>query len=168
MPALRHLTCRDGCVMADLTDLLRAVEERAVALVDTAADDFVGWNLDRVVPVGEPDPLGRPRVGPRLKDTYFREPTRAGGGTVSVTLGYTAPQAAYSNYLVGPHPIPLRPLSYPLRFWWGNGPNGAGEYRYMRVDHPGNINSASLGWWDKAVNDASWSLALESAGRILS
>ena len=150
--------------MADLTDLVRAVSQRAVVLVDTAADDFVGWNLARVVPVGEPDPLGRPRTGPVLKDTYFRNPTRSSSDTVSVELGYTAPQAIYSNDLMPPHVITPRRSGYPLRFMVSDGT----VVRTMLVNHPGNVNSASRGWWDNAVSGPAWTLALEAAGRYLS
>ena len=150
--------------MADLTDLVRAVLQRAVVLVDTAADDFVGWNLARVVPVAEPDPLGRPRTGPQLKDTYFRNPTQSSGGRVSVELGYTAPQALFSNDLMPRHYISPRRPGYPLRFMASDGT----VVRTMLVDHPGNVNAQSLGWFDKAVSGPAWTLALEAAGRYLS
>lgn len=34
---------------------------------------------------------------------------------------------------------------YPLRFFWENGPDGPGEYRFMRVWHPGTQPNDFLG-----------------------
>jgi hypothetical protein len=154
--------------MADVSSLVEAVENRAAALFENAVDGMKE-RLQSIVPVGDPDPLGRPRVGPRLIDTFYKQPTVRSGTTLSVEIGYSAPQAAYSNYLIEPHvrPIVPRGKGYPLRFWWENGPQGPGEYRYMSVNHPGNINSRSLGWWDKTVDAVSWSLELDAATALV-
>jgi hypothetical protein len=151
--------------MADVSSLVEAVENRAAALFENAVDGMKE-RLQSIVPVGDPDPLGRPRFGPRLIDTFYKQPTVRSGTTLSVEIGYSAPQAAYSNYLVGPHVIRSRGR-YPLRFWWEDGPDGPGEYRYMKVNHPGNVNSRSLGWWDKTVDAVSWSLELDAATALV-
>jgi hypothetical protein len=37
--------------------------------------------------------------------------------------------------------------------------------RTMLVDHPGNVNAESLGWFDKAVNAGTWSALLSRQAR---
>lgn len=142
--------------MADVSDVLDRFRSYARDVFDDAVDGM-GARLREVVPVGDPDPLGRPRVGPRLIDTYERQPTSEGGSSLSATIAYTAPQAHYSNALMPPHIIRPRGRGYPLRFWWEDGPNGPGEYRYMKVMHPGNVYSRNLGWWDETVTAGNWS-----------
>jgi len=138
--------------MADLSGLLRAVEQRADVIFREAASGMKE-RIEAVVPHGEPDVLGRPRTGPVLRDTWQQSGPTTIGTTYRVTVGYTAPQAAFSNDLQAPHVITPRRPGYPLRFW----SNLAGdEVRAMRVNHPGNANAASLGWWDKNVNDVTW------------
>jgi len=147
--------------MADVSALTDKVSERARYLFDEAVAGFAD-RLDRVVPVGEPDVLGRGRVGPRLRDTFFRNPTRTTGMSLSADIGYTAPQAFYSNNLIPPHTRPIVPKrpGYPLRFW----SNSAGaEIRTMSVNHPGNAQSDSLGWWDKQLTPVSWRNELEAS-----
>jgi hypothetical protein len=145
--------------MADVSSLTDKVSERARYLFDEAVAGFAD-RLDRVVPIGEVDVLGRGRVGPKLRDTFFRNPTRTTGMMYSADIGYTAPQAFYSNNLMPPHPIPLRRLPYPLRFW--SNLEGA-EIRTMKVNHPGNVNADSLGWWDKQLTPVSWRNELEAS-----
>jgi hypothetical protein len=146
--------------MADLSDLTRSIELRAIDLVEDAAD-FMRYEVERVVPVGKPDPLGRVRPGPALKDTFFQDPTRMQGSTISIDIGYSAPQAFFSNNLQGPHRIPRSGNANPrLRFFWET----TGRVMVLPyVNHPGNANSASLGWWDKTVTRPMWSIALASA-----
>lgn len=145
--------------MADTSGLTDKVSQRARYLFDEAVSGFAG-RLDSVVPVGEPDVLGRGRVGPKLRDTFFRNGTVTAGTTLSATIGYTAPQATFSNDLMPPHVITPRRPGYPLRFW----SNMAGdEVRAMRVNHPGNVNADSLGWWDKQLTPASWRNELEAS-----
>lgn len=151
--------------MADVSDLVRAVEARAVAVFDDAVDGM-RQRVDEVVPIGEPDYLGRPSFGPRLRDTFFRTPTEVRGEVISADIGYSAPQAFYSNNLQPPHIIRSRGR-YPLRFWWENGPDGPGEYRFMSVNHPGNVNSRSLGWWDKTIDGGSWTLELDASTALV-
>ena len=148
--------------MADVSDLIKAVEDRATELVDKGAD-ILQEALNEVVPVAEPDPLGRPGSGIRLKDTFVKTQPVTSGNVVAIEIGYTAPQAFYSNNLQPPHWIRPRRPGYPLRFWWDNGPNGPGEYRYMQVWHPGNVNATSLGWFDKSVTGPNWATALDRA-----
>lgn len=145
--------------MADVSGLTDKVSERARYLFDEAVSGFAD-RLDRVVPIGEVDVLGRGRVGPKLRDTFFRNPTRTTGTTYSAEIGYTAPQALFSNNLMPPHVITPRRPGYPLRFWSNL---EGGEVRAMRVNHPGNVNADSLGWWDKQLTPASWRNELEAS-----
>jgi hypothetical protein len=148
--------------MADVSSLVEAVQTRAVDLVVNAAE-VMREALDEVVPVAEPDPLGRGGSGIRLKDTFVKSEPLTTVNLVSIDIGYTAPQAFYSNNLQPPHWIRPRRPGYPLRFWWDNGPQGPGEYRYMQVWHPGTVNANSLGWFDKSVTQPNWATALNRA-----
>jgi hypothetical protein len=163
VPASCHRTCQSVFAMADVSGAIDNLTRHAERLFVDAVDGMRDRVQD-IAPVGEPDPLGRPRSGPRLIDTFFRNPVSVAGTTFRCTIGYTAPQAAYSNYLMPPHVI--RPRGpYPLRFYWDNGPDGPGEYRFMKVNHPGNVNSRSLGWWDKTVTPGNWQHEVELAVR---
>jgi hypothetical protein len=146
--------------MADLTDLVRAVNTRAFDIVSAATAELRN-ELDRVVPVAPPDPLGRGRTGPRLKDTYTQSGPTGDQTGVSVTVGYSAPQALFSNDLMPRHYISPRRPGYPLRFMASDGT----VVRTMLVDHPGNVNAESLGWFDKAVNAGTWSALLSRQAR---
>lgn len=150
--------------MADVSEVLDRFRDYGRRLMDDALDGM-GARLQEVVPVGEPDPLGRPRSGDRLIDTYFRGATFQAGDSWAATIGYTAPQATFSNDLMPPHVIKPRGKGYALRFYWQDGPDGPGEYRYMKVNHPGNAGSKSLGWWDKTVNNDMWSTEVDLAVR---
>ena len=150
--------------MADVSLVQDRFRDYARRVMDDALDGM-GKRLLEVAPVGEPDPLGRPRSGERLIDTYFRQSVFEALGSLACTVGFTAPQVTFSNDLMPPHVIRPRGRGYPLRFWWENGPDGPGEYRYMKVNHPGNVNSRSLGWWDKAVTSDNWGYEVELATR---
>lgn len=117
--------------------------------------------LQDVVPVGAPDPLGRSRGGERLIDTFFRQPVFEALGSYAATIGYTAPQATFSNDLMPRHPITPRRPGYPLRFMADDGT----VVRTMRVNHPGNVASRSLGWWDKTVKSDIWGFEVQLALR---
>jgi hypothetical protein len=148
--------------MADMSGLDRAVTRQAERMMRQAVEGM-RKELNANVPVGMPDMLGRPRTGPRLKDTYRQVGPFAVGDVFVAEVGYTAPQANYSNDLQPPHVIRSRG-NYPLRFWWGNGPKGAGVYHFMYVNHPGNARSASLGWFDKTVTAQEWRDQLDRVG----
>lgn len=149
--------------MADMSEVVDRFRSYARDVFDDAIDGM-GKRLLEVVPVGEPDSLGRPRTGVRLIDTYNKQTTFEALGSYAATIGFDAPQATFSNDLMPPHVIRSRGR-YPLRFYWDNGPNGPGEYRYMKVNHPGNVNAKSLGWWDKTVTNGNWSFEVELAVR---
>jgi len=146
--------------MADVSEVLDRFRSYARDVFDDAVDGMQKRLLD-VVPVGEPDPLGRPRVGPRLIDTWQREPTSEGSVSLSAAVGFTAPQATFSNDLMPRHTITPRRPGYPLRFMVEDGT----VVRTMKVEHPGNVNSRSLGWWDKEVQQGNWSDEVDLALR---
>ena len=67
-------------------------------------------------------------------------------GLIKVEIFVRGPSAWLLPLIVGgtkPHEIPTggapaqMAKGYPLRFYWENGPNGPGVYRYWRVWHPG-------------------------------
>lgn len=147
--------------MADLSSLEQAVRARAAFLFADAVDNMQA-KLQAAAPVGTSDPLGRPRRGPRLRDTFRRGTPERTTDTFRIMVGFTAPQATFSNDLMPSHFIAPRG-QYPLRFYWDNGPNGPGVYHYMHVNHPGNINAESRGWWDRAATPETWSEALQGA-----
>lgn len=146
--------------MADVSEVQDRFRSWARDVFDDAVDGMEKRLLE-IVPVGEPDGLGRPRVGPRLIDTYKREPTSEGGLGFDAAIGFTAPQATFSNDLMPPHVITPRGSGYPLRFMVEDGT----VVRTMRVNHPGNLGAASLGWWDKTVTNDNWSFEIELALR---
>ncbi len=146
--------------MADVSEVVDRFRSYARDVFDDAIDGM-GKRLLEVVPVGEPDGLGRPRTGVRLIDTYNKQTTFEALGSYAATIGFDAPQATFSNDLMPPHVIPLRPLRYPLRFMASDGT----EVRTMKVNHPGNVNAKSLGWWDKTVTNGNWSFEVELAVR---
>ena len=65
------------------------------------------------------------------------------------TLGFTAstPQPLGKFILEGTkaHPITPKGPGYPLRFFWQNGPRGAGIYHYFSVWHPGTKPNRFIG-----------------------
>ena len=146
--------------MADVSEVLDRFRDYARDVFDDAVDGM-GKRLLEIVPVGEPDPLGRSRGGPRLIDTYNKQATFEAQGSFAATIGFDAPQATFSNDLMPRHWITPRRPGYPLRFMGSDGT----VVRTMKVDHPGNINSRSLGWWDKTVTNGNWSYEVELAVR---
>lgn len=145
-------------VMADLSGLEQQVRSAAAQRFADAVD-AIERELVEAAPVGEPDPLGRGRVGPRLKDTFRRGAVETSANGYRVMVGFTAPQATFSNDLMPRHFITPRG-PYPLRFY---SPKKGGVVYTMKVDHPGNVASASLGWWDKAMTPDRWTGVLERA-----
>lgn len=87
-------------------------------------------------PVGEPDPLGRPRTGPHMRDSHV---PRVVGMTGVVTAD--RPYALSVHNGARSHEIPLGGASaqkakgYPLRFL-----KDGVVRRPWSVNHPGNVN----------------------------
>jgi hypothetical protein len=147
--------------MADVSGLEANFRRRAEQLFADGVDGMQD-KLTNAAPVGEVDVLGRPRVGPRLRETFYKGNLQRFENGFRQEVGFTAPQATFSNDLMPPHPIPRLgvTLGYPLRFWWNDGPRGPGEYLFTRVNHPGNINADSRGWWDRSATQAAWFVEL--------
>lgn len=142
--------------MPDLSSLEGKVRDRGAELF-RAAMDGMEEKLRTAAPTGDPDPLGRPKPGPRLRETFFRATQTQTSSVFSQRLGFTAPQATYSNDLMPPHVITPRRPGYPLLFW----SYGSGELvRAYKVEHPGNINAVSRGWFDDNTTQASWLVEL--------
>lgn len=148
--------------MADVSAVQDRFREYAGRVLDDALDGMRKRLLE-VAPVGEPDPLGRVRGGDRLIDTYVQQSVFQAGDSLACTIGFFAPSATFSNDLMPPHVIrPIR-SGYPLRFMVDDGT----VVRTMEVNHPGNINSRSLGWFDKTVTSDNWGYEVELATRAV-
>lgn len=78
-------------------------------------------------------------------------------GDLAVVVGFTAPQADYTDQGVSPHPI-LPVNARFLRFFWEDGPNGSGIYTFDQVFHPGHTGSnwftEKVDAWDVYVDEA--------------
>lgn len=75
---------------------------------------------------------------------------------LSATVGFTAPQADFTDQGVQPHEI--RGVNGHLSFFWANGPNGPGQYTFDSVQHPGQAGSdwftGVIDDWQSYVDDA--------------
>lgn len=74
---------------------------------------------------------------------------------LGATIGFSAPQADWTDEGVFPHGIDGNPT---MTFYWPNGPNGPGVYSYEHVNHPGQPGthwfSDKVDDWDSYVQDA--------------
>lgn len=127
----------------ELEDLLR---EWARDVHDAAVDQLVG-DLHEQAPVGETHELVTSFRGP---DTY----EDATG--VHSTVAFDADYASYTDEGVAPHTISPR-NARSLRFFWADGPQGAGTYHFDSVEHPGieatNWFSDPTDNWPEYVQD---------------
>lgn len=116
----------------------QAVEEAALAATLAASDTLYSELVDRA-PVG----TGATRDSITIADPVYEL------GVFRLTASAGTPQALYSDQGTEPHEITPRGSGYPLRFFWESGPAGPGEYRYMRVNHPGQ---EATYWWSDTVD----------------
>lgn len=74
---------------------------------------------------------------------------------LSAVVGFSAPQADWTDEGVAPHDEYGNPL---MTFYWPNGPQGPGVYSYEHVNHPGQAGthwfSDKIEDWDQYVQDA--------------
>lgn len=76
---------------------------------------------------------------------------------LTATIGFSAPQADWTNEGAPPHDI--FPVNAPaLTFFWENGPDGPGTYSFQHVDHPGQ---EATHWFDDGVEQ--WDAYVEAA-----
>lgn len=118
-----------------ITGLDEFVKDLAQQILDSAAqailDDMIE---DAPVETGE------------LRDSAYG-PTDV--GVLTVVVGFSAPQADFTDQGAQPHPIfPVN--ARHLRFFWENGPNGPNVYNFEEVFHPGQ--AATL-WFSDKVED---------------
>lgn len=177
--------------MAKVDKLLDELKRSTLQRVVDAAT-ILGNELDRVVPDGREDELGRPRRFMKLRDTQvIREPV-FNGVSYTVKIGYSAPQAKWSDEGTdGFYPIrAASSIAAPEgrgsrrrdpktgRFIKESEAEPGEEYllfydeakrkvrREFMVMHPGNSGrTKKLGWFSNTVNDAGWEEALERAYR---
>lgn len=122
-------------MITGLDDDLRAF---AVELITQAASDLLE-TLQAEAPedTGE---LVRSAYGPTVEPT---DPV------LSATIGFSAPQADWTDQGTVPHEIyPVNARA--LRFYWQNGPNGPGTYVFDHVNHPG---VQGTGWFTDTVEE---------------
>lgn len=111
--------------------------------------------IDEVTPRGK-YPEGRQSGLPVLSTTWRESGIRSHGSSFTSEVGYDAPQAEWTNKVVGPRVIvPRRAKALRFVTWAGDVVFAAS------VNHPGNVNSTSLGWWDKVVTRDEWRAALQ-------
>jgi len=117
------------------------------------------WNVDVVkrwgpelaeamrveAPLGKVTPTSRP-PGTLRKSIKAGRTSQTG---TSATVQVLAPviQARTTDKGARAHRIP-RSGSARLRFFWANGPQGAGIYHFRHVNHPGN---APQNWWQPGL-----------------
>jgi len=137
--------------MADGWDnLRRKLIERAEELSREAVDGLER-RLDETVPV---------KSG-ALRDSRYHS-FQVFDDRVVATIGYSEDHAEWTDQVTPRHPIPLSPG--PLYFWW----EAKGRFfsgRMAQVDHPGNINSQSLGWFSKVVTQENFVQEVQNASR---
>jgi len=142
--------------MADVSGLEQAVQARAAQLFSDAVDGME-QKLVQAAPVGPPDVLGRSRPGPKLRETFRRGAREETSDRLRQMIGFTAPSATFSNDLMPGWFRVRTPQQGPFRFW----SNTLGrEVFTMKVNHPGNVNSDSRGWWDDNATQAAWFVEL--------
>lgn len=155
MPASCRRTFPAGCVVASVADQLQRVVRSYGAQLMADGVDEMRRRIDEVTPRGK-YPEGRQSSLPVLSDTWRDSGIRSGGSSFSAEIGYTAPQAKWTNEVMGPRVIVPR-RAKALRFVTFAGD----EVFAAKVNHPGNVNSPSLGWWDKVVTRNEWQAALQ-------
>ena len=100
--------------------------------------------LVEAAPVGETGELRDSAYGPAIDES-----------TLTVTVGFEAPQADWTNEGTPPHGEDGNPV---MTFFWENGPNGAGVYSFTHVNHPGIVASH---WFDDIIEE--WDSYVEDA-----
>ena len=129
-----ELTIDDATLIETLS---RYVEPWLASIVDSIATLAM-----QTAPVGQDDPLGRPRKFPlRLRDTLTS--WVEGENTIEL-VGYAAAEAPYAVFVhegtSGPYDIPSggateqKSKGYPLRFYF---PKAGAVVRPWTVSHPG-------------------------------
>jgi hypothetical protein len=130
-----------------ITGLDDYVRELAQQILDAASQDI----LDDMV-------ADAPVESGELQESAYG-PTNV--GDLTNVVGFAAPQSDWTDKGAQPHPIV--PVNAPfLRFFWDNGPRGAGVYSFLEVFHPGQVGT---GWfsdkvlvWDDYVQQAAEAL----------
>lgn len=116
--------------------------------------------LARVVPDSDDSPVPAQYRKPsmpklRTSQTVSHRDTAA---RLSTRIGYTAPQANWTEYGTPPHVIRPKGPGYPLRFYW---PRVGGVVAFWKVNHPGSHKRD--GWFSDTM--AKYRAALRRAAR---
>lgn len=130
--------------MANVTELVREIEEWQARTVDDA--------LDRVL---EATRVAAPVASGETRDSLRVERTGPGSGEIIADT----PQAEYTDKGTrGPYTIAAKGGGM-LAFFWENGPQGAGDYVYRFVTHPG---IKAQNWFEEPMGQR-WLEALQEA-----
>jgi hypothetical protein len=118
---------------------LNVLQSAAVGMLDDVRD---------AAPIDSGELIGT-RYGPTLDP-----------GNMTATIGFSAPQADYTDKGTVPHGISPR-FASALRFFWPNGPAGPGTYVFDHVSHPGQ---SGTGWFTDTIEDGWESHVQDAAG----
>jgi len=110
------------------------------------ASQAVMDDLLEAAPVGETGDLVASAYGPAVDEA-----------TLSATVGFSAPQADWTNEGTVPHDEFGNPL---MTFYWENGPSGPGVYSFHHVNHPGQ---EATHWFDNIIDN--WDDYVEGAAQ---
>lgn len=125
-----------------ITGLEDDIQELAVQVLTDAAETLLDALKDSA-PVGTGE-LRESAYGPIINEA-----------DLSAVIGFDAPQSDWTDQGTAPHPIDGNPL---LRFFWSDGPHGADNYVFERVNHPGQTGT---GWFSNEVDD--WEIYVTDA-----
>lgn len=140
--------------MADMTGLRRAVSQRVEEIASTALDLTERDTIDAA-----PE-----RTGALKQLIGTTGPSMVGDFVAQCEIYCDAAYAGYTDAGTEEHDIPGNPL---LAFYWENGPDGAGDYVFAKVHHPGTTGTQ---WFNSGQDggepmQSRWRRALEQAAR---
>lgn len=144
----------------DMTGLLQAIDDYASKLADAAAAELI--DLARAdAPVSTPS-MTNFHSG-RLRDSLGVLASTDTTPSFVRTVGSELPYAGFTDTIdTAPHLIAAKNAPF-LRFYWENGPGGAGIYHFRFVNHPGTRGQH---WFTEKLPDR-WAATLEAnAGSV--
>lgn len=125
-----------------ITGLEEELRVIALQILENASDAMM-TDLIAVAPVDTGE-LQDSAYGPEIDET-----------TMSATVGFSAPQADWTDEGVAAHGIDGNPN---MTFFWPDGPDGPGVYTYAHVNHPGQAGTHwftdKIDEWETFVQDA--------------
>lgn len=117
--------------------------------------------LRPLAPIGKATPTSTRPPG-ELRKSIMATPAIPTGSGARFHLRAPVIQAATTDKGARPHIIRARRAKV-LRFYWPNGPAGAGTYHFRHVNHPGN---AAQNWWEPGLARIGSSTLRKAARRV--